>query len=349
MSNHNIDGVPALGNWATGGCGAKVDRTTLLEALSGLRVGDDNAALLAGVREHDDAAILSLQEGRNLVASLDFAPPVCRDPSVAGSVATVNALNDIWACGGTPAIGLSILGMPRESDIESYRTLLGAAESTCANEGALLVGGHSIFSPEPLFGLSVVGFASLDHTWAVAGARPGDIVLLTKPVGVGVIISRARHDAAVEDTLCTLSPEIAKGHGRALNALASYTVHAATDVSGFGLAAHAANIAESSHVTMLLDVDHVPVYDAAYPLFEAGHTTSLTNSNATDNRVRSLNKPHTVTRAVLTDPQTAGPLLLSISRDEAADALESLRSSGYEKASVVGEVVEREDVPVIVR
>lgn len=336
-----------LGTWRTGGCGAKLEREVLLELLSGTSAQVGAPGLLLGLAESDDAAAVGLPGGDILLASLDFAPPVSRDPVIAGAVASVNALNDIWVCGGRPLLALSILGMPAEADVVSFQQLLQASSDVCRRAGAAVAGGHTIRSDEPLFGLAVIGLSDPRRLWTLSGAVPGDALILTKELGAGLLISAARRDHTMEAELRAFAERLTVDHAAAVEALADEPVHAATDISGFGLVGHAANLAEASGVGVRIDAGAVPVYDVARHLADQGHETSITAANMRDDRA-CFETGSAAIRRILHDPQTAGPLLFATPKTAASGAVDQLRQAGYGSSCIVGEVVERSDPAVVV-
>jgi selenide, water dikinase len=335
-----------LGTWQTGGCGAKLEREVLADLLRGALDGGD-ADDTVRFADLDDAAEFALPGGDTVLTSLDFAPPISRDPVLAGAVASVNALNDIWACGGKALLAMSILGMPKDAELESFQQLLRASSRTCRRVGAALVGGHTIRSSEPLFGLAVVGLSDPRQRWMLSGAVPGDALILTKALGAGLLISAARRDPAAEAELGAHAQPLTLDHAAAVEALAGEPVHAATDVSGFGLAAHAANLAEGSRVGLRIDAAAVPVFEASRGLAEQGYETSITAANMRDPRARFASASVPL-RRILCDPQTAGPLLLATAADSASRVVELLRQVGYPAACVIGEAVESAAFPVTV-
>jgi selenide,water dikinase len=248
-------------------------------------------------------------------------------------------------------LGLNILGLPAEADLSSSRALLVAAAEAARAAGAVVVGGHTIRTPEPLYGLAVVGFVTPQAIWTISGAQAGDVVLLTKPLGTGVLISRARRDKDAARVMVELAGELTLSHGPAVDALRDVEVHAATDVSGFGLAGHAADLADASGVTLALRADGVPIYAQARSLLAQGHTTSLTADNERDMRGRVDVAPG-LDRAqlgMLYDPQSAGPLLLVVAAADAVRAVAALRGAGCRAAVAIGRVSDRREASVEIR
>lgn len=327
---------------STGGCASKLCSAELSEILGGLNASISTDSLLVGLDERDDAAVWRLDSDRALVMSVDFAPPVVADGCQAGALAAANALNDIYALGAHPALCLNILGIRPEIERSWYRELLAGAQERVNAAGAVIVGGHTIESAEPLYGVAVVGFGSPERLWRLNGAKPGDAVLLTKPVGCGVLFSGARNDPSLIP-LITRSMDVMSGlHKEAVESLDSVRVHAATDVSGFGLAGHLLNIATASSVGITVDLDHIPLYPRVKELLNAGVTTGISDQNcqATLSSIEADEAIEVWKNRAIFDPQTAGGLVLVVDPEDADRSLGLLHDAGYKFADIIGEVLE---------
>jgi 2,3-bisphosphoglycerate-independent phosphoglycerate mutase len=335
------DGAPALSELVgTGGCAAKLDARRLGAALAGLAVARDDALLL-GLGDRDDAAVYRLGEDAALVLTVDFAPAVLADPRASGAVAAVNALNDVYAVGGRPRLCLNVVGVPADRVPPAYLPeLLAGAEERVTAAGAMVVGGHTIRSSEPLFGLAVAGFAAPAAVWSTSGARPGDALVLTKPIGAGVLLSAARREAVSAELLGACVRSLTLLHDAALAPLAAASAHAVTDVSGFGLAGHAADLAGASGVDIELFPGRVPCYDGAAELTAAGWSTSITDDNrrGAASRLDGAGAVAPALEALLHDPQTSGGLLAAVPADRARALVGALRAAGYADAAVIGAV-----------
>src|SRR5213596_2360279 len=248
---------------AGGGCAAKYSAARLEELLQGF-VPLEAENLLVGLSPADDAAVYKLDDERALVFTLDFFPPLVDDPATFGRIAATNALNDVFAMGGTPLIALSIAAFPEELPTEVLAAVFRAADEQVRAAGALLAGGHTIRDAEPKYGLAVVGTVHPDGIWPKSGAKPGDAVFLTKPLGTGLVLAHKQSiDAAVE-LMTTLN-------GPAADVLRPFTPNAVTDVTGFGLVGHAHEMADRSGVRIRLD--HVPALDGALEAARGGVRT----------------------------------------------------------------------------
>ncbi len=295
-----------------GGCAAKYSAARLEELLRGF-VPLDSDDLLVGLSPADDAAVYRLDDERAIVFTLDFFPPVVDDPADYGAIAATNALNDVFAMGGTPLLALSIAAFPESLPTEMLGAIFSAADEQVRAAGALLAGGHTIRDEEPKYGLAVVGTVRPDGIWPKNGARPGDSVFLTKPLGTGLIMTGFKQGMAGTQPL-----ERAVRWMRTLNmdsasVLRPLEPNAVTDVTGFGLFGHAHEMAEQSGVRIRLESERFPAIDGALDLARKGVRTSG------DPRNREFAGPHLELNgapetlvALGFDPQTAGGLLLSV-------------------------------------
>jgi len=291
-----------------GGCAAKYSAARLEELLKGF-VPVEAENLLVGLAPADDAAVYKLDDDRAIVFTLDFFPPLVDDPATFGRIAATNALNDVFAMGGTPLIALSIAAFPEELPIEVLAAVFRAADEQVRAAGALLAGGHTIRDAEPKYGLAVVGTVHPDGIWPKSGAKPGDAVFLTKPLGTGLVLAHKQSiDAAVE-LMTTLN-------GPAADVLRPFTPNAVTDVTGFGLAGHAHEMADRSGVRIRLDAAALPALDGALEAARAGIRTGGDSRNREFAPVEADGVSEDVL-ALAYDAQTAGGLLISLPADKA--------------------------------
>jgi selenide, water dikinase len=304
---------------ASGGCAAKYSAARLEELLKGF-VPVEAEDLLVGLAPADDAAVYRLDDERALIFTLDFFPPLVDDPADYGAIAATNALNDVFAMGGTPLLALSIAAFPEELPVEMLGAILGAADEQVRAAGGLLAGGHTIRDREPKYGLAVVGTVHPDGIWTKSGARPGDALFLTKPLGTGLVLEGHKRGRLGEVELAGAVRAMRTLNRDAADVLRSLEPNAATDVTGFGLLGHAAETASRSGVRLRLDAERLPALDGAREVAADGITTGG------DRRNREFAGPHVQVgpevRAELErlayDPQTAGGLLLSLPADKGA-------------------------------
>jgi selenide, water dikinase len=295
-----------------GGCAAKYSAARLEELLRGF-VPAEAENLLIGLAPADDAAVYRLDDERALIFTLDFFPPVVDDPSDYGAIAATNALNDVFAMGGTPLLALSIAAFPEELPVAMLAAIFAAADEQVRAAGGLLAGGHTIRDQEPKYGLAVVGTVHPDAVWPKNGARPGDALFLTKPLGTGLIMTGYKNGYAGSQQL-----ERAIGWMRTLNKDAADVLrplepNAVTDVTGFGLFGHAHEVADRSGVRLRLESARFPAIDGALDMARKGVRTSgdPRNRDFAAAHVSTVGIPDTL-ETIGYDPQTAGGLLVSL-------------------------------------
>jgi selenide, water dikinase len=307
----------------SGGCAAKYPAARLQELLAGF-VPAEAEDLLIGLSPADDAAVYRLDDETALVFTLDFFPPLVDDPHVFGTIAATNALNDIFAMGGRPLVALSIAEFPEELPQETVAAILSAADEQVRAAGAILAGGHTIRDKEPKYGLAVVGTVHPDGVWPKSGARPGDALFLTKPLGTALVLHAGSDDeqAAAVEWMTTLNKDWA-------DVLRAFRPNAVTDVTGFGLLGHAHEMADRSGVHLVLEAAEWPALAGALEVARAGGKTGG------DRRNREFAAAHVAAAGVPEeflilgyDPQTAGGLLVSLPAEKGAALTAELDARG---------------------
>jgi selenide,water dikinase len=301
-----------------GGCAAKYSAARLEELLKGfVPVASEN--LLVGLAPADDAAVYRLDDERALIFTLDFFPPIVDDPADYGAIAATNALNDVFAMGGTPLLALSIAAFPEELPTELLGSVFAAADAQVRAAGGLLAGGHTIRDAEPKYGLAVVGTVHPDGIWPKSGARPGDALFLTKPLGTGLVMSGVRKGLTGTQPLERAIRWMRTLNKEAAEALRPHAPNAVTDVTGFGLFGHAHEVAERSGVRLVLESERFPAIDGALDAARNGVRTSgdPRNRDFAASNVSLGEIPETL-EVLGYDPQTAGGLLVSIPPERSA-------------------------------
>jgi selenide, water dikinase len=302
-----------LTEWTTcGGCAAKWGASpldTLVKQLAAERPG----SLLVGLAPFDDAAVYRVADDLAVVSTTDFFPPLVDDPFDFGAIAAANACSDVFAMGGRVVLALNIAAFPERMPEDAIAAIFGGAAAIVANAGGVVAGGHTIRSEEPIFGLAVQGLVHPDRVWTKGGAQPGDVLMLCKPIGSGIVLAgapEAERGAAIE-WMRSLNRRAAE----ALSTLPSGP-HAVTDVTGYGLAGHAWEMAERGAAHLLIDMSRVPLYPGALEAAERGVRTGgdVRNRSHLDGRVFG-NVPDDLA-ALAFDPQTSGGLLAAVSPDD---------------------------------
>ena len=319
------------------GCGAKVGAGVLAQLLEGLQVRRD-PDLLVGFDRSDDAAVYRVSDDTALVQTVDFFPPIHDDPYTFGQIAATNALSDVYAMGGEPKLALNLLCVPESMPRQAVHDLLRGGYDKVYEAGALIAGGHSILDDEPKYGLCVTGFVHPDRVLTNSGAKPGDVLLLTKPLGIGVLTTAAKAgltSPAGQELAVRLMTTLNKA---ARDAMVKYRVHACTDVTGFGLLGHACEMAQGSGVSITLRVADVDLIGEAMELASQGILPEGMYRN------RSFAEPEVdpgetplCQQDVLYDPQTAGGLLIAVDPAD-ADALYAELQACVPSAQRIGTV-----------
>jgi selenide,water dikinase len=312
-----------------GGCAAKYSAARLEQLLAGF-VPAEAENLLVGLAPADDAAVYRLDDERALIFTLDFFPPIVDDPGDYGAIAATNALNDVFAMGGTPLLALSIAAFPEELPMEMLAAIFAAADAQVRAAGGLLAGGHTIRDDEPKYGLAVVGTVHPDGVWPKNGARPGDVLYLTKPLGTGLIMTGYKRGMTGTQPLERAIRWMKTLNNKSAETLRALEPNAVTDVTGFGLFGHAWEVADRSGVRIALDSARFPAIDGALDIARNGVRTSGDPRNrdfAAEHVSVASNVPETL-EVLGFDPQTAGGLLVSIPADRGASLEAQFQSAG---------------------
>ncbi len=312
-------------------------------------VGDPRVLVDAATR--DDAAVFRLSETRALVATVDFFTPIVDDPAAWGAIAAANALSDVYAMGATPLFALNLVGWPRETlPFDLLGEVLRGAGEVTERAHCLLLGGHSIDSTEPLFGMAVVGEVHPDRMLTNAGACAGDLLVLTKPLGTGILATALKRDALLETGMAEAVRSMTALNDGAARAALKVGVSAATDVTGFGLLGHLGHVLENSAVAAELAYEALPILSHAWNLASRGIVPGGTQRNLeAAEKVSWAEEVGPVDRILCADAQTSGGLLLAVPPENQAALLEALREEGTPAAAVIGRVVAGETGRIVVR
>ncbi|WP_248924803.1 selenide, water dikinase SelD [Paenibacillus hamazuiensis] len=324
-----------------GGCGCKIGPADLSQVLRQLPAAEPNPNLLVGLDTSDDAGVYRLSDDLALVQTVDFFTPIVDDPYSFGQVAAANALSDVYAMGGKPLTVLNIVAFPiSKLDKRILAEILRGAADKVKEAGATLVGGHSIDDNEPKFGLSVTGLVHPARVKTNAGARPGDKLILTKPIGVGIMTTSIKKGALSPEEIQRVTAVMTTLNKKAAEIMEPYDVHGATDVTGFGLLGHASEMAKGSGVGIRIGRRQVPVLPHVRELAEAGFVPGGTKNNYAhlEGSVTFAPSLDQIEQWILCDAVTSGGLLISVAADKADALLGDLLKAGVE-AAMIGEVV----------
>ena len=325
-----------------GGCGCKIAPGILADILKNSTGFPVPKELLVGIETADDAAVYKLNDEQALIATTDFFMPIVDDPYDFGRIAATNAISDVYAMGGTPIMALALVGMPiNKLPIEIIGKIIKGGESICAEAGIPIGGGHTIDSVEPIYGLVVMGLVHPSKIKRNADAKTGDILILGKPIGVGILSAALKKDALDAAGYATMIASTTKLNkpGIALSNLPG--VHALTDVTGFGLLGHMLEVARGSGLTAKLEMAKIPLLKNVQQLAVDGYVTGASERNwAGYGHDVVLDKDISVVqKALLTDPQTSGGLLVSCDPSSVAEVLALFAREGFADAAVIGEMV----------
>jgi len=334
-----------LDNCTSGGCGAKIGPGTLAELLAGLPTRED-ANLLVGYDTSDDAAVYKISDTQSIVTTADFFPPMVADPKTFGRIAAANALSDVYSMGGTPLTAINLVCFPQSMDHAILREILTGGAEKVIEASAALCGGHSIYDKEPKYGLAVTGIVDNDKIYRNNTPKVSDKLILTKPLGTGLIMAALRVGAASDDAVLKATRSMERLNKYAAEKAQNFAVSACTDITGFGLLAHALEMA-SDTVSIALYPAEIPYISQAYDYAEEYMMTAAgqRNRNHLDSKADVSMLPFPI-QELLFDPQTSGGLLLSVSSEQSADLLAAIQG-GDPDAKIIGEIIPRQDAVIL--
>lgn len=312
-----------------------------------------NPDILVGFDKSDDACVIKVSKDAAVIHTVDFFPPIVDDPYMFGQIAAANALSDVYAMGGTPVSALNVLCITNELDENTVSLILKGGADKVAEAQASVTGGHTIKSREPIYGLSVTGYVHPDRILTNSNCKTGDILILTKKLGIGLITTAAKADFASKKAVEEAQSSMAQLNKLAKEIMLKYKVHSCTDITGFGLAGHAVEMADGSNLTLSLYADKIPYFEEAYQYANLGMIPEGSYRNRENNQPKieiSLNSKAVSDGAIMDiiyDPQTSGGLLISIDKDDAQSCLEEMIKNGL-PAQIVGTVTDRTSKSLII-
>jgi selenide,water dikinase len=325
-----------------GGCGCKIAPGVLTEILKGLSAMPVPKELLVGIETADDAAVYRLNDEQALIATTDFFMPIVDDPYDFGRIAATNAISDVYAMGGTPIMALAIVGMPvNVLSTETIAKILDGGQSICREAGIPIAGGHTIDSVEPIYGLVAIGLVHPQRIKRNGDAQLGDRLILGKPLGVGVLSAALKKDALDADGYAQMIANTTQLNTPGPDLAALPGVHGLTDITGFGLAGHALEMARGAKAAIRIAMDRVPLLPGVRELAGQGMVTGASGRNwaAYGDQVKLGSGLQPVDQALLSDPQTSGGLLVACAPEAVAEVLAVFQRHGFAAAAEVGEIV----------
>ena len=328
------------------GCGAKVGAGTLAKMLEGFKTHTD-PRLIVGYDKSDDASVYYLDENTALVQTTDFFPPIVDDPYLYGQIAATNAISDIYAMGGEPKLALNIMCVSDKMGKKAVQEVLRGGYDKAYEAGLIITGGHTINGAEPIYGLAVSGFVHPQKVLTNSGARPGDVLILTKPLGVGILTTSAKADMVEKDVMDRIYQQMATLNKAARDVMVRYSVHSCTDVTGFSLMGHGFEMAQGSGVTLHIKTADVPYHPEAYELAEMGFIPAgaYRNREFAEAGVKNVAGISRALEDIFFDPQTSGGLLFAIPAEEAQACLAEMKQT-VPAAAIIGYVTEELDAAI---
>lgn len=323
------------------GCGAKVGAGTLVHMLEGFKSHYD-PRLIVGYDKSDDASVYVIDENTALIQTTDFFPPIVDDPYLYGKIAATNALSDVYAMGGEPKLALNIMCLSEQMDQAAVQEILKGGYDTAYDAGAIITGGHTIHGAEPIYGLAVSGFVHPEKVLTNSNAKPGDVLILTKPLGIGILTTGIKADMVEQNVEKRIYQQMATLNKSARDVMVKYPVHSCTDVTGFALLGHSFEMAQGSHCTIHLLTGQIPYHSEAYELASMGFIPAgaYRNREYAQSSVKICGNVSRAMEDILYDPQTSGGLLISLSEESADRCLQELRNTGV-AAAIVGYITEK--------
>lgn len=310
--------------------------------LAGLQPAND-PNLLVGFDTSDDAAVYRISQETAVISTVDYITPPVDDPYWFGLIAAANSLSDIYAMGGRPLTALNLVMFPaKKLDMDVLREILRGGNDKVREADACMSGGHSVDDNEPKYGLAVTGVVHPDQILTNGGSQVGDVLVLSKPLGTGVLFNANRSKRLPYRELESILPQVAALNRAAIEVALKFDVHACTDITGFGMLGHSLEIARSSNVQINLQYNKIPLYPNALDMYRKGETTGSNEANKklANGFWETTTKLSAVEKELLFDPQTSGGLLLAVPETQADDFLAALKSAGVESAATVGQVID---------
>ena len=328
-----------------GGCSAKISPTQLEEILKYLPLPKD-PNILVDIDTHDDAGVYRVNDDLALVLTTDFFPPVCSDPYEFGQIAAANSISDVYAMGGDPVLALNIMMFPAAKlPMEAYADILKGGFDKASEAGVRIIGGHTLDDYPPKYGLAVVGYIHPGKIITNAGVIPGDSLILTKPIGTGVILAGHRLGMVSDDNLAEAKRLMKLLNKTGSEVMKRYNIRGATDITGFGLAGHTLKMAKASKVSLIINMKEVPLIGNSYQLIDDGCIpgASFRNLDYAEKDIDFASDLDYNLKMIAFDAQTSGGLLFSAPSDKVNKILEDLRSAGLSDSKVIGYATEPEE------
>jgi len=322
-----------------GGCSAKLSAKQLSEALAGLPA-TPHPNLLVNIDTHDDAGVFKISDDVALIQTTDFFTPVCSDPYEFGQIAAANALSDVYAMGGKVLTALNIVAFPAHIPLDVLREILRGGIDKVIEAGGVMMGGHTIVDDTPKYGLAVTGTVHPDRIITNDAAKPGDVLILTKPIGAGIIMAGKRIGETDDEKYRRVIESMKQLNAAGAEIMQKYKVKCATDITGFGLAGHALKMAQGSNVSLHIDTKKVPLFEGAFELAELGCIPGacFRNMEFTENDIEFSENISYEHKMLMTDAQTSGGLLICCPAGNESKMILEMKEAGYFETKIIGNV-----------
>ena len=328
------------------GCGAKVGAGTLVKLLDGFKTHTD-PNLIVGYDKSDDASVYVINDDTAIVQTTDFFPPIVDDPYLYGQIAATNAISDVYAMGAEPKLALNIMCITENMDKSVVQEILRGGYDKAYEAGVIITGGHTIHGAEPIYGLAVSGFVNPGKVLTNSGAKPGDAIILTKPLGIGIITTAAKAGLVDKSVLDKIYLQMATLNKSARDIMIKYSVHSCTDVTGFSLLGHSYEMAQGSGCSINILASKIPYHKEAYEFADMGFIPAgaYRNREYAEAGVKIVGNIDRPMVDICFDPQTSGGLLISIDSKDVNDAVTEMKSAGVH-AEIIGNVSGKKEYPI---
>lgn len=330
------------------GCGAKVGAGTLAKMLDGFKTHKD-ANLIVGYDKSDDASVYVIDSETALISTTDFFPPIVDDPYLFGQIAATNAISDVYAMGGVPKLALNVMCIPEKMDKDTVHKILKGGYDKAYEAGVIITGGHTINGAEPIYGLAVSGFVHPQKVLVNSNAQPGDVLVLTKKLGVGILTTAHKAELVSGETMDAVYKQMSTLNKAARDIMVKYPVNSCTDVTGFSLVGHGYEMAQGSNCTIHIESAKVPYFEEAYEMAQMGFIPAgaYRNREYVGEHVVVSDNVSLAMTDILFDPQTSGGLLISVPQKYCDELLRELHND-IPEAAVIGYVTEFEDKSIVI-
>lgn len=329
------------------GCGAKVGAGTLAQLLQDLPVHQDER-LLVGFDKSDDASVYKINDTTAIIQTVDFFPPIVDDPRLFGQIAACNAISDVYAMGGEPRLALNVMTVSPQLPKDAVHEILRGGYEKAYEANVIITGGHTIQDTEPKYGLSVTGFVHPDKILKNSSAREGDVLILTKPLGIGILTTAAKVGMVSDEVKTRIYAQMAQLNKTARDIMVKYEIHSCTDVTGFSLLGHGYEMAHGSGCTIYLNTSSIPYHPEALEMASMGMIPAgaYRNRDFAESHIQWNSKKNLPLEDILFDPQTSGGLLISVSEEDAQNLLHELQDH-MDGVAEIGYVTGRKDASII--